>query len=255
MGETAKQRIAMEAALRRGLQEQAFVLHYQPLLNLRDRGVWGVEVLLRWQCPELGLVLPNEFIPLLGEVGLLQAVGEWTLRRACEEMQAHPFLVSVNLSPMQFGQDDLVERVLQILHQTAFPPARLQLEITEDVFIDEPEQAKANLEALRRAGIQVAIDDFGTGFSSLAYLKQFSTDFLKIDRLFIGEMHLDQANKAIVSSTIKLGHDLGMGIIGEGVEHTEELEFLAQMGCDLVQGFLFARPLSLAQLNQWLADR
>jgi diguanylate cyclase (GGDEF)-like protein len=255
MGDKARDRIAMEAALRRGLEDEAFVLHYQPLVSLSGSEVWGVEVLLRWQHPEQGLLLPDRFISILGEIGLIHEVGEWILQRACQEMKDYPFMVSVNLSPIQFGQADLLVRIGQILQQTAFPPERLQLEITENVFIEDPQQAKRTLEALRHLGIKVAIDDFGTGFSSLAYLKQYTTDYLKIDRSFIGGMQSDRANLAIVNSAIKLGHDLGMRIIGEGVEQAEVLESLMEMGCDVAQGYLIARPVSLKQLNQWLASR
>ncbi len=255
LGESARERMMLESALRRAIEEESFVLHYQPLVSLQDGGVWGVEVLLRWRHPESGLMLPDLFVPVLEEGGLLPEVGEWVLRRACKELSDSNLVVSVNLSPVQFMQHELVSRLQSILAETGFPPERLQLEITENVLIDDHERAQTTLDALRRLKIKVAIDDFGTGFSSLAYLKLYHVDFLKIDRSFIGEMNGGGANRVIVRSTIGLGHDLNMRIIGEGVEHTEDLESLVSMGCDLAQGFLIARPMDKAALGDWLASR
>ena len=170
-------------------------------------------------------------------------------------MKDYDFVISVNLSPVQFNQHDLVARIQNILDETGFPPERLQLEITENVLIEDHQRAGATLEALRRLRIKLAIDDFGTGFASLSYLKLYDLDFLKIDRTFIDEMNGEASNQVIVRSTINLGHDLGIRIIGEGVEQTDVLESLGQMGCDLVQGFLIARPLDVAALGRWLASR
>jgi diguanylate cyclase (GGDEF)-like protein len=255
IGNSAKKRMAMDAALRRSIEENSLVLHYQPLLSLRDSEVWGVEVLLRWHHPEVGLVLPCDFIPILEETALVHKVGEWILRRACEEMKSREFMVSVNLSPMQFAQEDLVSRIRDILEETAFPPERLQLEVTENIFIEDQERAQTILQALRRQGIKVAIDDFGTGFSSLSYLNRYATDFLKIDRSFISELDARSSTMAIVRSTINLGHALGIRIIGEGVERAEVLESLTRMGCDVAQGFLIARPTGLEELKKWLDER
>ena len=255
MGKSAKERMAKEAVLRRGIAEDAFVLHYQPFLNLRDGEVWGVEVLIRWRHPEAGLVLPDQFIPLLEEIGMLCEVGEWTVRRACEEMKNRKFMVSVNLSPTQFAQDHLAERLQTILDDTSFPPERLLLEVTEQVFMDDHQRVRNTLVELRRRGIKVAMDDFGTGFSSLSYLQLYTPDFLKIDRSFIGKIDDESSSMSIVRSTIDLGHNLGMRVIGEGVEKTTVLESLTRMDCDLVQGFLIARPADLEELNKWLSAR
>jgi len=255
MGESAHERMEMEAALRRALAEDAFELHYQPLVCLSDSGVWGVEALLRWNHPDLGLVLPNEFIPILEDTGLLHDVGEWVVRRACEEMKRYEFVVSVNISPIQFRDNDLRFRIQRVLDDTGFPPHRLQVEITENVLIHDHQNAKSTLESLRRQKVKLAIDDFGTGFSSLSYLKEYEADFLKIDRSFIGEMENEKSSAAIVRSTITMGHDLGMQIIGEGVEAAAVLESLTHMGCDVAQGYLIARPLGLENLNKWLSAR
>ena len=255
MGESARERMEMEAALRRALAEDAFELHYQPLVSLSDSDVWGVEALLRWNHPRLGMVLPDEFIPILEDTGLLHDVGEWVVRRACEEMKTHEFVVSVNISPIQFRDNDLRFRIQRVLEDTGFPPHRLQVEITENVLIHDHENAKSTLESLRRQKVKLAIDDFGTGFSSLSYLKVYEADFLKIDRSFIGEMENERSSAAIVRSTITMGHDLGMRIIGEGVEAAAVLESLTHMGCDVAQGYLIARPLGLESLNKWLLAR
>ncbi len=255
MGGDVRDRLATERALRRGIADEAFVVHYQPLVSLADGAVWGVEVLLRWEHPELGTVMPDEFIPVLEESGLLEVVGDWTIRRACEEMRDRDFMVSVNLSPVQFSRPDLVDRVLGIVEETGFPARHLQLEITENVLIDDPEAAAETVGRLRDAGVKIAIDDFGTGFSSLSYLKLYDTDVLKIDRSFITELEGVPANQAIVRSTITLGHDLGMQIIGEGVEGEGALEMLRRMGCDVAQGYLIARPVAERELSAWLAER
>ncbi|MCB1958704.1 MAG: EAL domain-containing protein, partial [Rhodocyclaceae bacterium] len=197
----------------------------------------------------------DEFIPILEETGLLHDVGEWIVRQACNDMGDHTFVVSINLSPMQFRNGDLLDRILRVLDETHFPPERLQVEITENVLIDDHRNAKTVLEALRQKQVKVAVDDFGTGFSSLAYLKAYNADFLKIDKSFICELEEDKSNVAIVRSAINLGHDLGMHIIGEGVENIGSLDMLARMGCDVAQGYLIARPLDRGKLERWLAER
>ncbi|MCB1791528.1 MAG: EAL domain-containing protein [Gammaproteobacteria bacterium] len=255
MGASVRDRIAMEAALRDALSSNAFELYYQPLVRLNDSVVWGVEALLRWHHPERGMVPPDEFIPILEETGLLHDVGEWIVRQACNDMGDHTFVVSINLSPMQFRNGDLLDRILRVLDETHFPPERLQVEITENVLIDDHRKAKTVLEALRQKQVKVAVDDFGTGFSSLAYLKAYNADFLKIDKSFICELEEDKSNMAIVRSAINLGHDLGMHIIGEGVENIGSLDMLARMGCDVAQGYLIARPLDRGKLERWLAER
>ncbi|MCP3877460.1 MAG: EAL domain-containing protein [Sulfitobacter sp.] len=255
MGETARERMEMEAALRRALAEDTFELHYQPLVNLSDSTIWGVEALLRWQHPTLGLVLPTDFIGILEETGLMHDVGEWVLRRACEDMKTRDFVVSINISPVQFRNENLLARILGVLEETEFPPERLQIEITENVLIEDHQSTGATLESLREQRVVVAIDDFGTGFSSLSYLKVYDADFLKIDRLFIAGIQNEPSDAAIVRSTINLGHDLGMRIIGEGVENATALESLTHMGCDVAQGYLIARPLGLDALHEWLNAR
>lgn len=255
MGDDARERIALEAALRHGLEDDAFLLHYQPLVSLQDSNVWGVETLLRWEHPDFGLVMPDVFIPILEETGMLREVGEWIVRRACEDHCNAGFRVSINLSPIQLWQKDLVARISRILTDTGFAPERLLVEITENVLIDKHLKATETIDELRRLGVKVAIDDYGTGFSSLAYLKRYHADILKVDRSFIGGLRSEKPNLAIVRSTITLGHDLDMQIIGEGVEEVGDLETLRTLGCDVAQGFLIAKPLALEPLQRWLSSR
>lgn len=248
MDQELRMRRSLEHDLRQAIAKDQLVLHYQPLVQLHSGEVVGVEALVRWNHPERGLVPPNHFIPLAEDTGLILSIGEWVLRTACQQAAQWPGLVvAVNLSPVQFKSRDLVETVSQILRETDLPPGRLELEITESVLLHDSAAALAVLERLKSAGVRIAMDDFGTGYSSLGYLNSFPFDKIKIDQSFIRDLDAEKSN-AIVRSVVSLGQSLKMITTAEGVETLGQAEFLRQVGCEQVQGYLYSRPLPAEQL-------
>jgi EAL domain-containing protein (putative c-di-GMP-specific phosphodiesterase class I) len=205
--------------------------------------------LLRWQHPEHGLVPPGQFIPIAEEAGLINAIGEWVLRKACMQMNAwysrglQRIPVSVNLSSRQFRQESLAHTIRTVLEDTGFDPEKLELELTESLLMDDIPRSKAILAEVKSLGVSIALDDFGTGYSSLSYLKGFHLDALKIDRTFIAELMTSEANASIVRATIGLAKGLRLRTVAEGVETRAQADFLVRQGCDVLQGFLFARPM------------
>ncbi len=246
------ERLTREAALHWALERGEFLLHFQPQLDLRRRCVTSVEALLRWQHPEWGMQMPDGFIGILEESGLIVEVGDWVIRQACREASALPLTVSINLSVRQFHRPGLARRVLAILGETAFPAERLELEITEQAFMHNEEEAVATIAALRDNGVRVALDDYGAGYSSLRYLKRLPVNALKIDRSFVQTMVTDRADQAIVRSTVALAHTLDLGVVAEGVEDRHTLDALGAMGCDAAQGYYLSRPLPMQGLIGWL---
>lgn len=226
-----------------------FSLNYQPLVD-RYKASRGAEALLRWESPTLGSVSPAEFVPVAEESGIIRHLGHWALYQACRQLHlwqnaGHDDLyLAVNLSPAQFKQADLVERVSGVVESTNIRPGTLHLELTETMVMEDPEDAIVKLEALRELGIHLALDDFGTGYSSLTHLRQFPFDVLKIDRSFVTDVDRTQNNREIVSAMIDLAHAFGMQSLAEGVEREEEFDFLVGRGVNLFQGYLFSRPLS-----------
>ncbi|WP_235935493.1 bifunctional diguanylate cyclase/phosphodiesterase [Devosia aurantiaca] len=248
MDQELRMRRSLEHDMRQAIAKDQLVLHYQPLVQLHSGEVVGVEALVRWNHPERGLVPPNHFIPLAEDTGLILSIGEWVLRTACQQAAQWPGLVvAVNLSPVQFKSRDLVETVSQILRETGLPPGRLELEITESVLLHDSAAALAVLERLKAAGVRIAMDDFGTGYSSLGYLNSFPFDKIKIDQSFIRDLDAEKSN-AIVRSVVSLGQSLKMITTAEGVETVGQAEFLRQVGCEQVQGYLYSRPLPAEQL-------
>jgi len=249
MQEASQERAHLESGLRRALPREEFTLHYQPILEMTSRRVLGVEALVRWNHPERGLLGPKEFIGLAEDVGLIVAIGEWILRRACQEamrLRAGDFpdlRVAVNLSPRQFQDKDLVWTVQRVLAETGLPPACLDLEITETIAMQNLSLTGEVLGELSRMGIHISMDDFGTGHSSLNYLKHFPIHRLKIDRSFVAGMTRDDRDRSIVAAIISMAHNLSLRVTAEGVEASAQAEMLAALGCDDVQGFLFAPPL------------
>jgi diguanylate cyclase (GGDEF)-like protein/PAS domain S-box-containing protein len=243
-----QRRKALERELRLALSRDELALYYQPKVSLRTGEVAGTEALVRWQHPERGLVAPIEFIGVAEETGLILQLGEWVLRTACRQASAWPDLeVSVNISPAQFRQPDLVQIVRSALQDSGLAPHRLELEVTESVLIQQPEAAAKLLDDLKALGVHVAMDDFGTGYSSLSYLQRFHFDKIKVDRSFIGAIGKEPTAKAIVRAVINLANSLGMLTCAEGVETDEQLSALRREGCSEVQGYLFGKPMPVAE--------
>ncbi len=244
-------RASLESALHHALERKELSLQYQPQIRVSNKQFIGTEVLLRWNHETLGSISPAVFIPALEETGLINKVGEWVLASACRQHQEwirkgelpSDAKLSVNLSPRQFRQRDLADRILQVLEVTQMQPEHLTLEITEGVLMDNLQQGIDMLGRLREIGVSIAIDDFGTGYSSLAYLKDLPIDYLKIDRVFVKDIVEDQNDAAIANSIIALAHNLGLEVIAEGVEDPSVLGVLQAFGCDHYQGFFFSRPV------------
>lgn len=253
-------RLALENSLRRALERDEFIVHYQPQADAGTRKITGVEALVRWQHPELGLVSPAEFIPLAEETGLMVPLGEWVLRAACAQNRAWQqagltkLSMSVNLSLRQFRQTNLTGMVEQVLKDTGLDPTCLELELTESSVMMNTESAVATLRKLRALGIRIAIDDFGTGYSSLNYLKNLPIDTLKIDRSFVRDAATNPVDAAIVQAIITLAHSLNLKVKAEGIETQEQLDFLRLLRCDEIQGYLLSRPLPAEALEQLLLE-
>ncbi|HXF79248.1 MAG TPA: EAL domain-containing protein [Usitatibacter sp.] len=258
MHENAVRRVRLEMALRGALAKNEFMLHYQPKIDVRTGMVTGFEALLRWRHPEFGLLSPADFVPVLEESDLITPVGEWVLRTACRQIATWaergiaPRPIAVNLSARQFRMDHLDTMVARIITETGVDPQLLELELTESLLMDNPEQTVVTLGNLRRYGVRLAVDDFGTGYSSLAYLKRFPIDALKIDRAFISDATTNPEDAAITLAIINLGHSLGLKVVAEGVETESQLQFLRDKGCDEMQGFFFSPAVSADDLESLL---
>ncbi|NER36530.1 MAG: EAL domain-containing protein [Oscillatoria sp. SIO1A7] len=250
--------LALENGLRYALDADEFELYYQPQVDLQTGQIVGAEALLRWQHPQLGLVSPAKFIPLAEESGLIVPIGEWVLKTACQQSKAwqaagFPSLrMAVNLSGRQFALPNLRQRLVQILMEASFNPEYLDLELTESIVIQDPKAASGILQLLKTLGVKIAIDDFGTGYSSLSYLQQFPFDLLKIDRCFIKNISKNPTNQALTKSIIEMAHSLNLQAIAEGVETEAEMGLLRQYKCDLMQGYLFSKPLPALKFEQLL---
>lgn len=257
---TAPKRLALETSLRHALDRREFLLHYQPKVETNTSRVCGVEALLRWQHPEMGLIAPLEFIPLLEETGLIVPVGAWVLQTACAQAKAWqatglpPLRVAVNLSARQFHQGALADTVTAALRDSGLDARWLELELTETLLMEHADTSLASLHTLSAAGIQLAIDDFGTGYSSLSYLTRFPIDALKIDRSFVRDITHDSDDAAIVQAVIAMARSLGLTVIAEGVETKEQLEFLRRNRCNEIQGYYFSRPLAADAFAQLLRE-
>ena len=250
MNQAANERLHLENKLRQAVSRGEFALAFQPQFDARTRRPTGVEALIRWHHPEEGIISPDRFIPVAEETGLIVPIGEWVLAEACREVKAWqdaglpPLRVAVNLSARQLQRRDFCETVAGALAHSGLAPELLELEITESVVMENPQEAIRILSALHRMGISLAIDDFGTGYSSLAYLKLFPIDHLKIDRSFVRDIETDLNDRAIAMGTIALAHSLGLNVIAEGVESEDQLEILSANGCNEIQGYLLSPPLN-----------
>lgn len=244
----ALQRFSLESSLRRAIEREEFVLHFQPKVDINTWQISGAEALIRWKHPEKGLVSPAEFIPLAEETGLISPIGNWVLRSSCAQLKewsgsAPALTLSSNISARQFHDPNFFSMVMSSLDETGIEPAQLELELTESSIMTNLDSGVRILNALQNSGVRISIDDFGTGFSSLACLKRLPIDILKIDRSFVHDASTDPDDAALVMTIITLAHNLRLKVVAEGVESEEQLRFLHLLRCDEIQGYLFSKPL------------
>jgi diguanylate cyclase (GGDEF)-like protein/PAS domain S-box-containing protein len=249
MSVDSSQKLELENQLRHAIERKEFILHYQPLFNLRSEKIVGAEALIRWNHPTLGMVPPSKFIPLAEETGLIVSIGEWVLKTACaqskawQEMGLPPIRIAVNLSARQFQRSGIVELVRKCLKETRLSPRDLELELTESILMQKTDEMISTLGRLHEMGIHISIDDFGTGYSSLSYIKKFPIDTLKIDQSFVREITTNKDDAALSSAIIAMAHSLNLNVIAEAVETAEQLEFFKSHGCNEIQGYLISPPL------------
>ncbi len=260
MSAKAFERLNLETNLRHALEREEFILYYQPQKNLSDGKVFGVEALLRWQHPDLGLISPMEFVPLLEETGLIIPVGEWVLRTACTQARAwndscrEPLRMSVNLSGRQTNSSNFIATIEQVIKDSKLDPKLLELEITESILMHNKQTTIKTLETISKMGVRFAIDDFGTGYSSLSYLKRFPIDTLKIDRSFVSDLTQNPDDASLVGAIIAMGQALHLNVIAEGVETEQQIKFLRMHDCDSIQGYLISEPLPAQELSVFLQE-
>ena len=260
INQVVSRRMQLHNELHRALELGQLSLHYQPQIDIRTNRISGCEALMRWQHPELGSVSPAEFIPVAEESGLIIAMGNWALQTACSQAKAWldagmPIRVAVNLSARQVAHGDILKVVSKVLDVSALPPEYLELEITESVAMHEVEALIGTMTALKAMGVALAMDDFGTGYSSLSYLKRFPLDVLKIDQSFVRNLTTDPGDASITRAVTAMAHSFGLSVIAEGVETEEHLEFLTGLGCEVAQGYLFSKPLSVADFTDYAARK
>ena len=245
-------RLGMEAELRRAIERQEFVVHYQPIVKLETGEIIGAEALVRWQHPTRGMVPPLEFIPLAEETGLIIPLGGWILRQACRQLAewqklragGEPFVMNVNLSSRQLVRDVIADEVAAAVDESGIRASWLVLEVTETVLMADPVAAATALKHIRDLGVRVALDDFGSGYSSLSHLRRFPIDIVKIDKSFVDDVARDGVESAIARGIIELGRAMSIQTVAEGIEADDQAEMLRTLGCDLGQGYFFARPLA-----------
>ncbi|MGK7877397.1 MAG: EAL domain-containing protein [Xenococcaceae cyanobacterium] len=261
MHDAALQVLQLETELRRAVNQQEFILHYQPIISLNTGRITGFEALVRWRHPQRGLVFPEFFISVAEETGLMIPIGKWVLQQACHQLHLwqqqgvadDSLTISVNLSVRQFAQPDLIEQIDQILAETQLNPQSLKLEITESIIMDNPQFASAIFQKLRERQIQLSIDDFGTGYSSLSYLHLFPIDILKIDRSFVKCLDGNRENLGLIPGIISIAREMGMNVIAEGIETQQQLAQLRRLNCGFGQGYLFSKPLEAEKAMNLMA--
>lgn len=260
MNNKAFELLVMEGQLHKALEREEFFLHYQPQVDIRTGRIIGVEALVRWQHPELGMVSPASFIPLAEETGLIIPIDEWVLKTACSQNKRWqaagfpPIKISTNLSAKHFARKNLMESIAKIVHDTGMDPHYLDLEITESVLVKNVGELIIIFQELKGIGVSLLIDDFGTGYSSLSYLKKFSLDVLKIDQSFVREITTDSGSAAITKTIIEMAHNLNLRALAEGVETEEQFTFLLENECDVFQGYLFSKPQPAEEITRFLRD-
>jgi EAL domain-containing protein (putative c-di-GMP-specific phosphodiesterase class I) len=250
-------RTDLEFDLRSALARNEYRLVYQPIYNLDDLAVVGVEALLRWDHPTRGLISPDEFIPILEQTGQIRDVGRWVLQQACRQMatwhaKGDTLDVSVNVSGRQLDHDGVIDDVRDALQTSGLPASSLIIEVTETALMHNVDATARRLHSIKQLGVRIAVDDFGTGYSSLAYLRQFPVDCLKIDRMFTSAITTSPESKALIGTLVQLGRDLGLSTLAEGVETTDEMDLLRDANVNQAQGFLMARPLDPEALETQL---
>jgi diguanylate cyclase (GGDEF)-like protein len=256
MNARAVERQSLEVDLRRAIKQEEFILHYQPKVNLNTGEITGVEVLIRWNHPHRGVLLPGTFISIAEDCGLIVPLGKWVLENACLQArswidQGHlPMPVAINISALEFRNVNFARQVKEVLERTGLEPHYLELELTESVLMKDVQSSASILRELKEIGVRIAIDDFGTGYSSLNYLKQFPIDVLKIDQTFVHDISSGNGNDIIVNAVINMGISLNQKVVAEGIETNEQLAFLSERDCHEGQGFLLSKPLSAVDLEQ-----
>lgn len=260
MGQENLRRIGIEQHLKEAIRRDEFYLHYQPKIQAGSHEMVGMEVLLRWHNAELGMVPPDQFIPVAEQSRLILDIGDWVLEEAMKQnlawqRQGLPLLpIAVNMSAVQVHQHDFVPRLISRMARLGYPGSRLELELTEGVVMEGATPVRRYFEQLRQLGVKISIDDFGTGYSNLGYLSRFPLDALKIDRSFVTNIHQHQDNQQIVKAIIQLARSLSLSLVAEGVENSEELAFVESLGVEVVQGYHFSRPLPSDELMQFLGS-
>ncbi|HZO51490.1 MAG TPA: EAL domain-containing protein [Bryobacteraceae bacterium] len=254
------QRFELEFQLRHALEQDEFHLVYQPQYSAQTCRITGVEALLRWTNPVIGLTSPERFIPIAESLGLIVPIGRWVLEEACRQAVrwsagGHRLRMAVNVSAVQFERPDFTQTVLEVVGYTGMDPHLLELELTESCLMGDPEMARTQMEKLRAAGIRLSLDDFGTGYSSLSYLRMLPVDALKIDRSFIGDLGTDTANARLVEAVVRLAQSLRLSVVAEGVENHLQMAALSDMGCEYLQGFLFEKPHTADSIEQLLRTK
>lgn len=261
INEKIMRRLTLEKELRKALEHEQFVVFYQPKVDLATNKITGMEALVRWQHPTLGLVPPMEFIPLAEETGIIIQLGEWVMLTACKQMKlwekVYPDLInmSINVSARQFWKNDFIESIKKVLNQTSVSAEKIEFELTETVVMNDIESAINTMLAIKQLGVSLSIDDFGTGYSSLNYLKQFPLDVLKIDRSFINDLENVQSDSAIVRSIIALAENFGLRVVAEGIEEAHQQQILTALGCHYGQGYYFSRPVDAHEISKLLAKQ
>ena len=260
LNDRATARFVLETELRKALEQEALQVYYQPQIDLRSGCVVAMEALIRWKHPQRGFIPPSDFIPIAEETGLIGIIGEWVMQTACAQVKSWQIeekcqiRIAVNISSRQFYDDSLASVVSEILTTTGLESRYLELELTESMVMKDPKITTSSLSVLKEMGVSIAIDDFGIGYSSLAYLKKYPIDVLKIDRSFIRDIATDPDDAAIVGAIIAMAKSLGMHVIGEGIETHQQLEFLKQNGCDIVQGYLLGKPAPADEAETFLKN-
>jgi EAL domain-containing protein (putative c-di-GMP-specific phosphodiesterase class I) len=260
MNDESVERLTLEHGLKLALENKELFLVYQPQLDIATGNITGMEALLRWQNPDIGLVPPDKFIPIAENSGMIVTIGEWVLRTACaqarrwQEEGLPPVPVAVNVSAVQFRQENFCDLIRRVLHETGLAPQYLELELTESLLLADADVTLSVVRELRDIGVTLAIDDFGTGYSSFSHLRKFRFNKLKIDRSFLRDVAVNSDDAAITAAIISMGKSLKLKVIAEGVETEAQMSFLRSHQCDEIQGYYFSKPLTAEKASDWLRD-